>query len=294
MVRDRRRRIAWAVPVLLLLAVLIVAALAFTLANLDSGPEGRQEAPPASAGNSQGVVRVPALLLAAVAISLMALVVVAVVILILRPAERVKRPGASWWDLLTPIFALGILAAVLFFGRRSSPTASASDPANATVGTGGFDTVWPASAILPLEVILLASIGAALLWIVYRFRRASGSAGFRGFEVSDGPRARSAAAVTIQETIDALEFGGDVRATILECFRRFCRLLGSRGIEDQEPLTPRELEALAIERLRVSWEAPEALTSLFEEARYSEHRLGEADRARAIESLSRIRTALEA
>lgn len=264
------------------------------MANLDTGPEGRLDAPPASARSGRGVVRVPAIFLALLVISFMALLVAAIIALILRGRGGERRPAPSWWDLFTPIFALGILGAVLFFGRRSNPTASQSGASNATVETGGFDTVWPASAILPLDFMLLVSVGAAILWIVYRFRKASGPAGSRGLDVSDGLKARVAAAGTIQETIEMLEFGGDVRATILECFRRFCRLLGARGVGDQEALTPRELEALAVERLRVSREAPEALTSLFEEARYSEHRLGEAQRARAIESLSRIRTALEA
>jgi len=38
----------------------------------------------------------------------------------------------------------------------------------------------------------------------------------------------------------------------------------------------------------------ERFADVFEEARYSEHRLGETDRHRAIESLAGIRAALEA
>src|SRR5438093_6191539 len=87
---------------------------------------------------------------------------------------------------------------------------------------------------------------------------------------------------------------GDVRSVILACFHRFCALLGARGITAQGALTPRELEGLAVERLHVSREASETLTTLFEEARYSEHPLGEADRHRAIESLAGIRVALGA
>jgi hypothetical protein len=78
------------------------------------------------------------------------------------------------------------------------------------------------------------------------------------------------------------------------CYQRFCALLGSRGISEQEAMTPRELEGLAVERLHVSREASETLTSLFEEARYSVHPLGEGDRRRAIDSLAGIRAALEA
>src|SRR5438552_18852346 len=42
--RLRRRKFAWAVPLLLVLAVLLVAALAFNLANLDTGGESIPQA----------------------------------------------------------------------------------------------------------------------------------------------------------------------------------------------------------------------------------------------------------
>src|SRR5438552_19073914 len=63
---------------------------------------------------------------------------------------------------------------------------------------------------------------------------------------------------------------------------------------DQDALPPHELERLAVDWLRVSRDASGILTSLFEEARYSDHPLGERDRARAIESLGQIQAALEA
>src|SRR5438552_9128343 len=44
--RLRRRKFAWAVPLLLVLAVLLVAALAFNLANLDTGAESFPNARP--------------------------------------------------------------------------------------------------------------------------------------------------------------------------------------------------------------------------------------------------------
>jgi hypothetical protein len=65
-----------------------------------------------------------------------------------------------------------------------------------------------------------------------------------------------------------------------------------RGIEEQQALTPRELEGLAIRSLAVSEDSADSLTSLFEEARYSEHALGDPDRERAVQSLERIRADL--
>ena len=110
-----------------------------------------------------------------------------------------------------------------------------------------------------------------------------------------GPRSpprRRAAAATVDAAISQLQLGGDVRAAILACYQRFCELLGMRGIDEQDALTPRELESVARDQLAVSAASAETLTSLFEEARYSTHPLGEPDRERAVESLERIREAL--
>jgi len=134
---------------------------------------------------------------------------------------------------------------------------------------------------------------AAIVLLVALLRRGMGPRELEEESV-DKPAARHAAADAVQDAIQELELGGDVRSAILACFRRFCLLLGARGITAQGALTPRELDSLAVERLRVSRDASGTLTSLFEEARYSVHPLGEADRRRAIESLAGIRAALEA
>ncbi|TLZ98795.1 MAG: DUF4129 domain-containing protein [Methanobacteriota archaeon] len=159
--------------------------------------------------------------------------------------------------------------------------------------SGAFTTVWPAASGWPVELFLIAAVLAALAWLVYLLRRSRrpDPEWETAFPI---PIDRQAAVVAVRATIRDLEEGGDVRTAILACFERFCALLGSRGITDQDALTPHELERLAVDRLRVSRDASGILTSLFEEARYSEHPLGERDRARAIESLGQIQAALEA
>src|SRR6266508_3741630 len=144
------------------------------------------------------------------------------------------------------------------------------------------------------RLFLAVSVLVTILALTYLLRR-PGSAyeGDRDDEPG-GPDVRRKATAAVQTAIQELELGGDVRQVILACFERFCRLLGARGITEQVALTPRELERLAIVRLRVSPDASDTLTSLFEEARYSEHALGEADRVRAIDSLAGIRAALGA
>src|SRR2546422_416665 len=206
-IRTWRGKAEWAVPLLLFLAILLVAALAFNVANLDTG------------------------------------------------GEAIPGGGAS----------------------------------GAARGSG-----WPVAAGAPLGLFLGLTVLVTIVILVVLLRRGAGVVEIEAEPPGDDPAARHAAADAVQDAIEGLEVGGDVRSVILACFRRFCALLGARGITAQGALTPRELEGLAVERLHVSRVASETLTSLFEEARYSEHPLGEADRHRAIESLAGIRAALGA
>jgi len=176
--------------------------------------------------------------------------------------------------------------------RTLQPTNETADSTSGSAGTGN-PAVWPSSVGAPLALFLAFSVLGAILALLYLLRRgAAGHAPAVGEPLSWDDRREASQAV--QETIAELELGGDVRSAILACFQRFCRLLGTRGITEQGALTPRELERLAVDRLRVAPEASATLTSLFEEARYSEHALQEADRTRAIDSLTGIRAALGA
>ncbi|MDX1535071.1 MAG: DUF4129 domain-containing protein, partial [Thermoplasmata archaeon] len=84
----------------------------------------------------------------------------------------------------------------------------------------------------------------------------------------------------------------EARDAILAAYDHMVRLFRSRGVNPQQHLTAREVEALAMDRLELSPSAAQALRRLFEEARYSLHRLGDAHRREAIESLRRVRSEL--
>ncbi len=276
--RLRRGRPAWAVPVLLFLAVLLAAALAFNVANLDAGDE---TAPPLPRGTSPfSLFVLDPTLVDVLIVGFGGAFLGAAIYLILANRGRARRPAkrASWWQILSSVLGLVLVLALLF----AWPTADS-----------GNITAWPASVGAPLGLFLAVTVLVTILAMAYLLRRNAGD-----FELSDddggSADGRRTASEAVQATIAELEIGADVRGAILACFQRFCRLLGARGIGEQGALTPRELERLAVDRLRVSPEASGTLTSLFEEARYSEHALREADRARAIESLSGIRAALEA
>jgi len=283
---------------LLVLAVLIVAALAFNVANLDTGGESiPQTSAPGGSGSRVGVF-LPDPIVTTILTILVAFVLVGIVILLFRGRRNMNRPAKpfTWWQVLARAIGMALLIAVLVAWPRAIHAAreQAGTQANATAAdTGTFTTVWPAAAGWPVELFLIVAVVAAVVWVLYLLRR-GGRPDPEWDAAFPVPNARQAAVVAVQDTIHDLEVGGDVRMAILACFQRFCILIGSRGITDQGALTPRELEALAVDRLRVSRETSGVLTSLFEEARYSEHSLGDRERARAIESLGRIQAALEA
>lgn len=295
--RVPRRQSRWTVPLLLFLAVLLAAGLAFNVANLDTGGEAIP-APPNTGGTStsnQGLID-PGSISQIAGIALVVVVVLlAVFFLPQRRAKLVgRRKPMSLWDVLGTAMGLVLFLAVLLAwpkiaqalsaGRQAAPGKNETE-AGAMIGL-------PTVAGIPAGVFLAISFGAALVALIF-FLHLGSVMRRRPSPAPSLPR-RTAAAEAVQTAIAQLELGGDVRAVILACFERFCELLGDRGFRDQSALTPRELEALAVRGLRVSEDSAEALTSLFEEARYSVHSLGEADRDRAVVSLQRIRVSLEA
>ena len=295
--RLQGRKSAWAVPLLLALAVVLVAALAFNVANLDPGRETIPQAP-AAGGPPPTESYLPDPIVTQVLAVLFGFVMLGGAILFFRNRTRVRAPAKpfTWWQVLARALGVAFLVAVLIAWPRAIQAARerVGTQANATADGGTFTTVWPAAVAGPIEIFLLVAVLLAVAWLAYLFRRARMQGDSTDWEDAfPVSMARGVAAETVREAIQEIESGGEVRPVILACFQRFCALLGSRGITKQDPLTPRELERLAVDRLRVSRDDSETLTSLFEEARYSEHPLGDIDRARAINSLGRIRVALE-
>ncbi|HYM39516.1 MAG TPA: DUF4129 domain-containing protein [Thermoplasmata archaeon] len=290
-----RGRAAWAIPLLLFLAMLLAAGLAFNLANLNTGGEQMPGpgTPGTTAANPWGLFDpIVAQLVFGVAIA--GLVVAFVLALLLRQrgvrAKRVLKP-TTWADVVAMILAFGIFMALLLLWPQIVSRVGRTGSAGNVSGNGGANaTAIPSAGGIPLGIFLAAAVFGAVVALAL-FLRVGLNLGRRG---PAGPirQGRLAAVRAVETAISELQLGGDVRTVVLACYARFCYFLGARGIAEQEPLTPRELEGLAITRLAVSHDSAESLTSLFEEARYSEHALGESDRDRAVQSLEQIRADL--
>lgn len=139
--------------------------------------------------------------------------------------------------------------------------------------------------VLPALVILIAIASVVLVW---RFMR-------RG----DGPTVTIAERTTeedartvLGDAVGRLHAGEDPRSTIIRAYQQMCLLVQVGKLGDEPFLTPREFARQAVDKL--GWErAPlEDLTLLFEEARYSDHVLGEVQKERAVASFERVREGL--
>lgn len=96
-----------------------------------------------------------------------------------------------------------------------------------------------------------------------------------------------------ERAIREVEGGRDPRGAIVSYFLKLCRLLGEQGAEVGEELTAREVALLALQRFPRLDPAPLArLVGLFEEARYSDHRIEEWMRAEALVCFTAIRNSL--
>lgn len=290
-----RGRIAWVIPLLLFVAMLLAAGLAFNLAHLNTG--GEQMPGPDTSGtttaNPWGLFD-PNVAQVLFGLALGGLIVALIVLLFLRRrgvrARRVLRP-TTWADIVAMIFGFVMLMALLLLWPQIASRVGRTGPPGNVTGNGGSNvTLVPAAGGIPLGIFLAAAVFVAIVALAV-FLRVGLNLGRQG---PAGPlqHRRLAAVQAVEAAISELQLGGDVRTVVLACYARFCYFLGVRGFPRQEALTPRELEGLAVTNLAVSHDSAESLTSLFEEARYSEHALGEADRDRAVRSLERIRADL--
>lgn len=97
---------------------------------------------------------------------------------------------------------------------------------------------------------------------------------------------------TVKDAIEDLYKGKDVRSTIIRCYQKMCLILEDSGITNEDFITPREFENKALDKLDVSERTIKDLTGTFEEARYSNHHLGEEKRKRALRDLHNLQEGL--
>jgi len=299
MAEVSRRQAQALAPLFVAASVLLLALLAFNLRNLDPGAEELppfpvREPPPGGVvpGEWGGALRTFYL---ATVLTLVGIVVIGS--LWLRHRGVKLRKLISIWELLGYFLATTFLVLVFlyyktifealqsFFGWIGVLGGSGEPGGGASSGQAGRT---------PSTVLLWVGIAVVVLYVAffaYRFLP-------RLHEVityeEPAGKGRRELARAVRTAIRDLETGEDFRAAVLRCYKTMVLLFEQHGRAALPSQTAREFEADALRVMGISQASIDDLTSLFEEARYSTHAIGERQRDGAIECLGSIRGQLEA
>ena len=214
-----------------------------------------------------------------------------------------SRDREKWrkllFQILSVLLAIGVIFAVGYFYRDiessfgGGPRELPDERGTITSGDGMEESPAPPSS---LGVVLTFGLFAIIVMVcimvlisVNNFIRMRATK----LDYSDIERDKQEITQTIQRTIDALAGGSDTRATVIRCYTDMCKVMAKYGVKEEEHLTPREFQKLALDNLPVPEGQMGALVDIFEEARYSQHPLGEADSRRAVAALEAVRGKLQ-
>lgn len=218
-----------------------------------------------------------------------------VFVVLLRPAEffrgtarRERKRGRA------PSIGLLVLAAVLIVlaVRRLAGDGATGDGQAGRPGGGNDgglqqrdDAYEPSFAVVPVIVtVALLVIGAAAAALAARSRRGVAE------EVSED--AAVAVGEVLDEALDDLREEEDARRAVIAAYARLEGVLAAYGLPRRPSEAPEEYLQRALPLLEVSREAVALLTALFETAKFSQHDVGAAMKAQAIDALETAREEL--
>jgi flagellar basal body-associated protein FliL len=208
-----------------------------------------------------------------------------------RYRSKGERRAGEGRNMLPYAFVLLALWLILFVVSPlgGSGLFTPPEPINRNAQTNStFPTDQP-TRDLPLAFpLIIVIIAVASIVVVWRFLRRS-----------EAPRVNMAnqakdeeAKAVLDAAVRSLYAGEDPRSTIIRTYQRMCLLVQVGKLDDEPYLTPREFADRAVGALGWKRAPLEDLTELFEEARYSAHVLGEAEKERAIAAFERVREGL--
>jgi len=204
-----------------------------------------------------------------------------------RRAERKDIEGGggfSWGWPLALLIIIGFIVAIKLLsgdpGVVDEGGGGAGGGGEIIPGSGGEGGGSYVTVILTIAIVTI--IALTLIWEIHKRRGPSRS-------IDEGEEVQA----MVREAMGSLEAGNDPRKVIYDSYLRMCRILERRGLSDISYMTPGEFSTTAIREFHLPRDQVEELTSLFEEARYSEHIVGEDMKRRSISCLEGIRDHLE-
>jgi Domain of unknown function (DUF4129) len=203
-----------------------------------------------------------------------------------RRLGRQRRRGAGTLNLLLPMAAvvlLWLLRDLLGLGAGGDDAAATTVASPTTLEVAAPT---PDPGVLPLVVAgvaLAAMVGIAVAQLVADRRR-------RG-----PPRSPAERLVELlDDTLEDLEREPDPRRAVIAAWARMERGLAAAGLPRHPAEAPFEYAARVLEAALARPGSVQRLTGLFERAKFSRHRIGQADRDQAIAALRAVRQELAA
>jgi hypothetical protein len=220
-------------------------------------------------------------------------VIAALIIRLMMVSRRraVARPQkAPWWSRLVAFAALLLIlrfaiSSDLLRRRLSELSQRFARPTPTTTASASPGALGPHATSRPLGIaltVLLALILALVVaGIVFLLARLKG-------EVAPASPEDALKGV-LEAGIDDLRRISDPRRAVIACYARMERLMSSSGIPRRVSDTPTEFLARVLEQRSVSADSASRLTTLFERAKFSPHRVDEQMRSDALAALEQVR-----
>jgi hypothetical protein len=212
----------------------------------------------------------------------------------LRQPEAIQAP---WYTrLVTLISMLSVPLMLFWLLRQGSPLREVlhqwrQDLAAWQASPGPpilqIDSPIAGYALFIVVVVIYGGIAALGIWILFdgRFAFPNTAEG----ETGDVRRVRRAVTAGLR----ALHDHDDPRHAIIACYAQLEHLLEDHGMPAHATLTPQEFMGVALRGIDIPADAFAGLVALFERARYSLHRLDDADKQAATAHLEAIKSHLE-
>ncbi len=142
----------------------------------------------------------------------------------------------------------------------------------------------PLSDLGPSTVILIILISVLIsVFFFIRYKKHSKQKSEREEDITS----------TADRAIREIHNGEDIKDVIIRNYQKMLIILEEEGIHQEISFTPRELEKKALSKLPLKEKTIDEMTTLFEEAKYSDHPLKEEKRDRAMENFRQIKAELE-
>lgn len=197
-----------------------------------------------------------------------------------RPARRAPRRKRPAWAVLLVLVALAVLVLILPRHEREAPEEALPD---FTISEVDFPPVESIGNAWPLLVLAVGTVVAAF---------AVGRLGRPDSEAEGDVDAGALVAGTLDSALDDLTWTDDPRSVIIKAYRDIERTLGDHDLGRTPSEAPREYLGRVLSGTALEPAAITRLTDLFEQARYSDHAMGPAERHTAIEAMESVRAGL--